>query len=129
MRQVEDRFNRRFRYQWTFMNDLPFSADFIKYATGMASGPVEFVQIPKKHWDVPNDLNKTLMVDGMQKLVDANIIYGRSISYRKMCRFNSGFFYEQEVLNKFDWYWRVRCSPRRFSERQGADRCTGGTRH
>jgi alpha 1,2-mannosyltransferase len=24
-----------------------------------------------------------------------------------MCRFNSGFFFEQEVLEKYKWYWRV----------------------
>ena len=24
-----------------------------------------------------------------------------------MCRFNSGFFYRQPVLDQFKWYWRV----------------------
>lgn len=35
------------------------------------------------------------------------VIYGGSESYRHMCRFNSGFFYEQEPLLKYDFYWRV----------------------
>lgn len=40
-------------------------------------------------------------------MVDEGVIYGGLESYRHMCRFNSGFFYKQEVLARFDWYWRV----------------------
>eukprot|EP00659_Diplonema_papillatum_P014348 gene14348-22011_t len=33
--------------------------------------------------------------------------YMDSVSYRKMCRWNSGFFYREAVLQKYDWFWRV----------------------
>jgi alpha 1,2-mannosyltransferase len=36
-----------------------------------------------------------------------NVIYGDSVSYRNMCRFNSGFFYRHELLSNYDYYWRV----------------------
>ena len=32
---------------------------------------------------------------------------GWMISYRHMCRWNSGFFYKHLRLKEFDWYWRV----------------------
>ena len=32
---------------------------------------------------------------------------GWMISYRHMCRWNSGFFYKHPRLQHFDWYWRV----------------------
>lgn len=32
---------------------------------------------------------------------------GWMISYRHMCRWNSGFFYRHPRLKDFDWYWRV----------------------
>ena len=32
---------------------------------------------------------------------------GWMISYRHMCRWNSGFFYKHPRLKDFDWYWRV----------------------
>lgn len=35
------------------------------------------------------------------------IPYAGSIPYRKMCRYNSGFFYEHELLSTYDYYWRV----------------------
>ncbi|KAI5779249.1 nucleotide-diphospho-sugar transferase [Geopyxis carbonaria] len=107
MRMVEDRFNNRYKYPWTFMNDQPFSESFIKYTTGMASGPVEYVVIPKDNWSVPDKFNMTVINQGMSKMVQDGIIYGGSLSYRHMCRFNSGFFYHQKALEKYDWYWRV----------------------
>ncbi len=30
-----------------------------------------------------------------------------SVSYRNMCRFNSGFFYRHPLLQKYRWYWRI----------------------
>jgi alpha 1,2-mannosyltransferase len=73
----------------------------------MASGPVEYVVVPKEHWSIPESLNRTKISQGMDKLRNDGVIYGGSTSYRHMCRFNSGFFYRQEALNKYDWYWRV----------------------
>lgn len=32
---------------------------------------------------------------------------GWMISYRHMCRWNSGFFYRHPKLRDYDWYWRV----------------------
>lgn len=38
---------------------------------------------------------------------------GWMISYRHMCRWNSGFFYRHPRLKDFDWYWRVEPDVRR----------------
>lgn len=32
VREVEDRFNRKFHYPWVFLNEVEFSDDFKKYA-------------------------------------------------------------------------------------------------
>jgi alpha 1,2-mannosyltransferase len=42
------------------------------------------------------------------------IPYAGSIPYRKMCRYNSGFFYEHELLSTYDYYWRVEPSVKFF---------------
>lgn len=41
---------------------------------------------------------------------------GGSESYRAMCRYNSGFFYKQKVLEPFDYYWRVEPGIRLFCD-------------
>jgi len=43
----------------------------------------------------------------MRKLRNEGVIYGGSSSYRHMCRFNSGFFFREKALEKYEWYWRV----------------------
>lgn len=30
-----------------------------------------------------------------------------SVSYRNMCRFNSGFFFKHPLMEQYQWYWRV----------------------
>ncbi|PUU74828.1 nucleotide-diphospho-sugar transferase [Tuber borchii] len=107
IRMIEDRFNRRFHYPWTFLNDKPFTDDFIKYTSGLASGPVEYAVVPEDNWSVPSHVNTTLMRAEMLRMAREDIIYGDSLSYRHMCRFNSGFIHNQEVMRKYDWYWRV----------------------
>lgn len=105
MRSVEDRFNGRYHYPWTFLSYEKFSSDFKKYTRGLASGPVEYAVIPKKEWAVPKNINQTTMRAKMNEL--AGLPFGDSQLYRQQCRFQSGFFYDQPVMAKYDWYWRI----------------------
>lgn len=107
IRKLEDRFNHRFHYPWTFLNDEPFTPEFITLTTSLASGPVTHSLIPPSHWSIPSHINRTAMESNMRSLEDNDIIYGGSLSYRHMCRFNSGFFMHQPALQDFEWYWRV----------------------
>ncbi|KAK4053756.1 hypothetical protein OIV83_001412 [Microbotryomycetes sp. JL201] len=107
MRSVEAKFNRKFGYPWVFMNDEPFTEEFKKAVLSMTRSEVKFALIPKEHWGYPDWVNQTLATEERQKMVNENVIYGGSESYRHMCRFNSGFFYRQRVLQEYDWYWRV----------------------
>ncbi|KAF3126711.1 hypothetical protein TWF703_010394 [Orbilia oligospora] len=107
MRRLEDRFNHKFRYPWTFMNDEPFTEEFIAITTGIASGKTEYVRVPKEHWGFPSWVNQTHAKLQMKKMADEHIIYGGSLSYRHMCRFFSGFFFRQPVMQQYEWYWRV----------------------
>ncbi|GAA5999332.1 glycosyltransferase family 15 protein [Rhodotorula paludigena] len=107
MRSLEARWNRRYGYPWVFLNDEPFDEEFKVGVKKMTRSEVFFATIPKEHWGYPDWVNQTYAAEERQKMVDEKVIYGGSESYRHMCRFNSGFFYEQKVLESFDWYWRV----------------------
>ncbi|EWC47630.1 hypothetical protein DRE_03250 [Drechslerella stenobrocha 248] len=107
MKQIEDRFNRKYKYPWTFLNDVPFTEEFIRETTKRASGKTEYGLIPKEHWSLPDAIDEPKMRAAMKKLEEDKVIYGGSLSYRHMCRFNSGFFWRQELLEKYSWYWRV----------------------
>ncbi|ODQ57567.1 glycosyltransferase family 15 protein [Wickerhamomyces anomalus NRRL Y-366-8] len=107
MRSLEDRFNKKYRYPWTFLNDVPFDAEFIEATSLMASGETEYGLIPSEDWNRPPWINETQFEESLQQMTEAKVLYGDSRSYRNMCRFNSGFFYKQQLLQKYEWYFRV----------------------
>ncbi|KAK6535543.1 hypothetical protein TWF694_001997 [Orbilia ellipsospora] len=107
MKQIEDRFNHRYHYPWTFLNDVPFTEEFIRETSKRASGKTEYGLIPEEHWSVPKHIDQEKMQREMKKMQENKVIYGGSLSYRHMCRFNSGFFFRQPLLDQYEWYWRV----------------------
>ncbi|PPQ85987.1 hypothetical protein CVT25_001686 [Psilocybe cyanescens] len=107
IREIEDRFNRRYRYPYVFLNEEPFTAEFKSRISVLTSSKVEFGQIPKEHWYQPDSIDEAKAKAGRDKMEEQNIIYGGSVSYRNMCRFNSGFFFKHPLMLKYRWYWRI----------------------
>ncbi|KAF9246499.1 glycosyltransferase family 15 protein [Melanogaster broomeanus] len=118
MEQMEVQFNRKFKYPWVLLNEVEFTADFKRQAniTVLTDVPVSFGLIPHDHWFQPEWIDEDLAREGRDRLVRQNIIYGGSVSYRNMCRFNSGFFFRHELLQPYKWYWRVEPDVRYFCE-------------
>jgi alpha 1,2-mannosyltransferase len=95
IRQVEDRFNRRYNYDWVFLNDKPFDATFKKVTGSLVSGKTHYGTIPKEHWSFPEWIDQKKAEKVREDMAERKIIYGDSVSYRHMCRFESGFFFQQ----------------------------------
>jgi len=107
VRSMEDRFNRNFKYPWVILNEEPFTAEFIQRVTTLTDNPIEFGLIPAEHWFQPDWIDEDLAAAGRRKMEAQRIIYAGSVPYRNMCRFNSGFFFQHELLQKYKYYWRV----------------------
>lgn len=118
--QFEAMWNAQFTYPYVFLNDKPFSTEFIdgvKTALGEARGlkteeikdgaDVSFGLVPEEHWSYPYWINLTIADQWRQDMSRAGVIYGGSESYRHMCRFYSGFFFRHPLLAKYKWYWRL----------------------
>jgi Glycolipid 2-alpha-mannosyltransferase len=116
IRQVEDRFNRKFHYDWVFLNDKPFDETFKKVTTSLVSGKTFYGEIPKEHWSFPDHIDQDKARKVREDMAQRKIIYGDSISYRHMCRFESGFFFRQELMLNYEWYWRVEPSVELFCD-------------
>ena len=54
IRNVEDRFNRKFNYDWVFLNDDDFTQEFKDLTTALVSGKTKYGKIPKEHWSYPD---------------------------------------------------------------------------
>jgi len=107
IRQVEDRFNRRYNYDWVFLNDKEFDETFINITSSLVSGKTHYGLIPKEHWSFPEWIDQDKAAKVREDMKQRKIIYGDSVSYRHMCRFESGFFFRQPLMMNYDYYWRV----------------------
>ncbi|KIY70889.1 glycosyltransferase family 15 protein [Cylindrobasidium torrendii FP15055 ss-10] len=107
MKQLEDRFNKKFQYPYVFLNEQEFSETFKTRITELTDATVEFGLIPNDHWYQPDWIDEDKAKASREDMVANNVIYGGSVPYRNMCRFNSGFFYRHPLLDKYRYYWRV----------------------
>ena len=107
IRKIEDRFNRRYRYPWIFLNDDEFTDEFKLLTAGMVSGDAKYGFIEPEVWNVPDHINKTKMDECIEQMIQDDVIYGFGRPYRNMCRFNSGNFFWHPLMLPYDYYWRV----------------------
>ncbi|PBK96882.1 glycosyltransferase family 15 protein [Armillaria gallica] len=116
MQSVEDRFNKHYNYPWVLLNDEPFTDSFKERVSIITRAPISFGLIPKEHWVQPDWIDEDRARLGRQKMMAQRIIYAGELavaldyylylSYRNMCRFNSGFFFHHELLQPYRYYWR-----------------------
>ena len=116
IRQVEDRFNHRFGYDWVFLNDQPFDDEFKRVTSALTSGNTKYGLIPKEHWSFPEWIDQDKAAQTRADMAARKIIYGDSISYRHMCRYESGFFFRHPLMLDYEWYWRVEPSIELFCD-------------
>jgi len=107
IRHVEDRFNRKYHYDWVFLNEKPFDDEFKRIVSALVSGTARFGLIGEEHWSFPEWIDQDKAAAVRKDMSERKIIYGDSISYRHMCRFESGFFFRQPLMLEYEWYWRV----------------------
>ena len=107
IRQVEDRFNHAYNYDWVFLNDAEFDDTFKKVTTALTSGKARYGKIDSEHWGFPSWIDQEKAKKVREDMHERKIIYGDSVSYRHMCRYESGFFFRHEIMLEYEWYWRV----------------------
>ncbi|KAF9484134.1 glycosyltransferase family 15 protein [Pholiota conissans] len=107
MKQMEDRFNKKFRYPYVFLNEVHFDEAFKERVLELTDADVQFGLILPEHWNQPPEIDEKKATEAREQMVRNRVIYGGSVPYRNMCRYNSGFFYRHELLKPFKYYWRV----------------------
>ncbi|KAK4057254.1 hypothetical protein OIO90_001751 [Microbotryomycetes sp. JL221] len=117
IRGVEDRFNHRYHYNYVFLNDEPFSEEFKRHTSAIASGLCTYGQVPESQWKNHGDwIDEDRAARARQEMADKKVIYGDSVSYREMCRYQSGFFWRHPLLDTYDYYWRIEPSVKYYCD-------------
>jgi alpha 1,2-mannosyltransferase len=107
LREFEAMFNSKYNYPYVMLNDEPFTQEFKDTIEPVISGKVEYGLVPTSQWSVPSWINATHALEKIAEMGQTNVPYGGSLSYRHMCRYNSGFFFRHPLVMQYDYYWRV----------------------
>lgn len=107
IRRFEAKFNSKFKYPYTFINDEPFSDRFKTRMRRLSDAPMNFVTIPESLWNKPSNIDTEREKVAMQRLADQLVAYAKIGSYHNMCRFYLGNFYNVPELKNFKYYWRI----------------------
>jgi alpha 1,2-mannosyltransferase len=67
------------------LNEEPFSEEFIKATSRMASSQTHYGLVNESMWGYPDFIDQKLAADQREKM--KSLPYGSSESYRHMCRF------------------------------------------
>lgn len=107
IQQLEARFNHKFNYPYVFLNDVEFTQDFKDLTSGLTNAETNYGVIPKEHWSYPDWIDVEKADRLRKKMGEDGVIYGDNLSYRHMCRFESGFFFHHPLMADYEYYWRV----------------------
>ncbi|SMN22200.1 similar to Saccharomyces cerevisiae YIL085C KTR7 Putative mannosyltransferase involved in protein glycosylation [Maudiozyma saulgeensis] len=104
LENIESHFNQWFHYPYVFLNDEPFTEEFKREVQNLVSSESSFGILNEEQWTLTDsvELNENIQLQG-----DRDILYGDNPSYHKMCRFYSGWFYRHELVQQYEWYWRL----------------------
>ncbi|WUR05146.1 glycolipid 2-alpha-mannosyltransferase [Vairimorpha necatrix] len=107
LRNFEEMFNKQYKYPYVMVNDQEFTEEFKNTIKSIISTTVQFGKLTEDEFGVPKFINMNIVKTNMEILKAAQIIYGDSLSYRKMCRFFSGKFFNIPLLKQYRYYWRI----------------------
>jgi alpha 1,2-mannosyltransferase len=98
--KFEKNFNRKYNYPYVLLSNELFSDEFKQTIVKYTQSKVEFGLISKEEWSVPSFIDETKLKQSINKI-------GKSVNYRHMCRYFSGFFFRHELTLKYDYYMRL----------------------
>lgn len=92
VRSLHKQFNEHFNYPWVFLNNDPWSEDFIARVKEAGAGAdMVFETIPASMWGYPSWVDKDRARQRMDEMRrEGGIPYVGTESYHHMCRFQSG---------------------------------------
>lgn len=90
LESVERHFNRWFHYPVVFLNDEPWSDDFVRALRAAASGDTRFEVIPPGEWTFPSFVDPEDARQSIAQQGRDGILYAGLETYHHMCRFYSG---------------------------------------
>ncbi|CAA7265492.1 unnamed protein product [Cyclocybe aegerita] len=101
IREIEDRFNRRYHYPYVILGQVEFTADFKKRISNLTPSKVEFGVIPKEHWFQPTFIDEAKAKAARVEMERRHIPFGGSVPFRNLNRYQTGLFFEHSLMQQY----------------------------
>lgn len=99
---LERRFNRWFQYPYVFLNDEPWSEEFMSAIRETTNASTAFEVIPQESWTFPSWMDKDKAQASIKEQGDRGVLYAGLTTYHHMCRFFSGYAMRQRPYMLFE---------------------------
>ncbi|ORY59156.1 glycolipid 2-alpha-mannosyltransferase [Pseudomassariella vexata] len=103
---IERSFNRWYNYPIVFLNDEPWSQEFVRQLNETSKGKASFEVIPKGQWTFPEWVDAESARQSMKQQGQRGIPHGGDEG-TIICAGFTLEFYQLEALKKYKWYWRL----------------------
>lgn len=108
VRDMEDRFNRGRNYPWVILSALPLTERSKILMAQLTKGTMAFGTVPKAHYRLPRDIDVSKSMARDRDLIFAGVNTKKTeISVRHRWRYLSGFLARHELLDGYEFFWRV----------------------
>lgn len=109
IQQFEEKFNFKFGYPYTLMNDEPFTEEFQNKIKSILPSKrvINFVHVNPEEWNMPDTIDRKKYKENTEELAKQSIQHVEEESYHNMCRFYSRSFYHQDILKQYKYTWRI----------------------
>jgi alpha 1,2-mannosyltransferase len=103
---MEDRFNRDRNYPWVILSPFQLTNRSQNLMMPLSKGNMKFGAVPHEQWRFPKwiDAAKVRNNDFSKMRLGLN---QTSLIMRHRWRYMSGFLAEHELLNPYEYFWRV----------------------
>ncbi|BGP49844.1 hypothetical protein JCM10450v2_005749 [Rhodotorula kratochvilovae] len=115
----EARFNAHFRYPYVFLASPDEGALSPAFRTAVASAlpagaETQYGVVPPAHWSIPPHLSAAEVRAGFAEQEAQGVQYAGREGYHHMCRWYAGLWVRHELLQPYDWFWRLEPGVRFF---------------
>ncbi|SCU88645.1 LADA_0E11320g1_1 [Lachancea dasiensis] len=108
LHSIERHFNQWYQYPYVFLNDAPFTPEFVQLVKTATRAETHFGVLSVAEWEFPPSVREqSIFQESIDDQGDRGIMYGNMESYHKMCRFFAGAFYQHPLVRQYEWYWRL----------------------
>ncbi|PVF94296.1 putative mannosyltransferase [Serendipita vermifera] len=104
LEDLEEQFNHKYHYPYTFLSRKPFTEEFKNQTASVVSSKVSYGVIPPEQYNRPDHIDEE-KASWRERVVTRP--WWQTPEFRNENRFNSGFFFRHELTQKYRYYWRI----------------------